>query len=208
MKQAALAVPSRVRKFTEICCALGWLKLTVKVAVLLPITGSLVEMLLIDIVGGPSSLRMVPMAVHDSAVQAAPEVTTMVTRMCSSGSITVLPQMRMPIDSVPLGVLAGIVKGTLLNCSKSTPAAPQTAAPVAGLKLAPDKGRADTVPVTGTLFVPMKLSGRLRTLVPALPSKTLAPLSTSVAWAWATPGSRPVAMTRQAAAIHRVQRLF
>src|SRR5205809_1294807 len=126
-EQVLFAVPSRVAKCTDASCANGWCRLTVNDAVLVvpAKAGSLTEILLTETVGGPSSLTIVPIAAQDSLVQNAPPATLeRETKICSSGSMTASPQMVMLTLRVPFGVLGGMLNGTLVNCSKSTPAGP------------------------------------------------------------------------------------
>src|SRR5258708_30084747 len=130
--------------------------------------------------GGPSSLTIVPIAKHVpgavSLEQNAPPATLVsVTKICSSDSMTVSAQIVMLTLRVPFGVLGRMLKGTLLNGMKSTPG-PQEEPPAAGWALAPTggvKALANPVTVVGFVVEPAgtaKFTGSLRKLVPELPS--------------------------------------
>ena len=126
------------------------------------------------IAGGPSSLTIVPTALHaPSSEQLAPPWTVIDAKMCSSSSIVALLHTVMLTLKVPFGVLGGMEKGTLVKGTKSTPAVQDDPA-TGALKPTPDMAMADTTPVTVSLWVPTKRTGSRRMVVPALPSNTLA----------------------------------
>src|SRR5690242_14320813 len=104
-------------------------------------------MLLIVIPGGPSSLTIVPTPLHaPSREQSAPTTFDKKTKICSSGSTVVSPQIVILTLRVPFGVFGGIENGALLNGWKSTPVL-HVEPPIGVLKPAPDNGIAETVPV-------------------------------------------------------------
>ena len=161
-------------------------RLTVKLAVRVApsATGSLTEMLLIVSRGGPSSSSKVPRALQVPSKHWAPTMFANDTNRCSLGSTTASPQTAMLTLSVPFGVLGGMLKGTLVNWTKSMPG-PHAVPPVAGLKPAPVRPITDTVPVTVLGCAPTKRTGRMRIRVPVLPSNTLASSTNKVGGTWA-----------------------
>src|SRR5437879_5258899 len=86
-----------VAKWAVTVCEVRWCRLTVKNVVLVALVplGSLTTMSLIDMLGGPSSLTMVPIAEQPSGGQIKPPPCgkTTVSWIVSSGSIALSPQI-------------------------------------------------------------------------------------------------------------------